>query len=401
MRPFIPIILLSLGLWMGCQPSQNQSLILKVNNSASLPHVASPISLSLSKFPSEGVWAPHDEEGNIIPFQLDDTDGDGKKDELFFLLDVPAKGTQRVTFQPIQSIPDFEVRTHIRLGEKQEAGIVPVKEALRLDTWDNKVTQAKYQFEGPGWENKLVAFRNYLDQRNGMDIFGKTQERLCLDEVGADGAHNYHELDEWGMDVLKVGNSLGAGSVALLYKDSLIRLTGSNANFVILNEGPLRSALGFAFQEVNLGDKTVNVVHGIGITSGMYAYEAFVKLSDPEGIKVVPGLVDLHDLPMKVLSDGKSTLLYTYGLQSANNDSLGMAILVSNDLSPEEISTDDIQGEIPDSYGLMLAPPSAAYRFYAGWERSASQFSSEKAFQDFLTDEMTHFSSPLTLEWQE
>jgi hypothetical protein len=38
---------------------------------------------------------------------------------------------------------------------------------------------------------------------------------MVLDEVGADTSKNYHQQADWGMDVLKVGASLGAGSLAL------------------------------------------------------------------------------------------------------------------------------------------------------------------------------------------
>ena len=38
--------------------------------------------------------------------------------------------------------------------------------------------------EGSAWENDLVGFRNYMDQRNGMDIFGKTTPDMVLDQCG-------------------------------------------------------------------------------------------------------------------------------------------------------------------------------------------------------------------------
>ncbi len=60
-------------------------------------------------------------------------------------------------------------------------------EGICYDNYDH-VTSAAYQMEGPAWENDLVGFRNYLDQRNGMDIFGKIESRMVLDSVGVAGS---------------------------------------------------------------------------------------------------------------------------------------------------------------------------------------------------------------------
>ena len=62
---------------------------------------------------------------------------------------------------------------------------------------------------------------------------------MVLDEVGTDTAKNYHQLSDWGMDILKVGTSLGAGALALQLqtndgKDSLVRLGGITMGKVFL-----------------------------------------------------------------------------------------------------------------------------------------------------------------------
>src|SRR5690606_24347117 len=67
------------------------------------------------------------------------------------------------------------------------------------------------RYEGPGRESDKVAYRFYLDWRNGFDIFGKKIPDMVLQNVGQDGYQSYHEPADWGMDLLKVGKSLGAG----------------------------------------------------------------------------------------------------------------------------------------------------------------------------------------------
>ena len=67
------------------------------------------------------------------------------------------------------------------------------------------------RYEGPGIESDMAGYRVYLDWRNGFDIFGKTTPGLVLQDVGQDGYDSYHEMSDWGADILKVGQSLGMG----------------------------------------------------------------------------------------------------------------------------------------------------------------------------------------------
>ena len=97
--------------------------------------------------------------------------------------------------------------------EYQGGEFKPVTE-LKVDT---KHTDHSFdiQFEGPGWESDKIGYRLYLDWRNATDIFGKKTHKLVLDGVGLDGFDSYHEVSDWGVDVLKVGSSLGIGSVEI------------------------------------------------------------------------------------------------------------------------------------------------------------------------------------------
>ncbi|MEO0581608.1 MAG: DUF4861 family protein [Bacteroidota bacterium] len=209
---------------IGCQ---SQEVKLTVTCGATIDSEQTPVAIKMEQMRKHGMieadaWTPF-VDGQPLPHQYDDTDGDGKADELFFLLDFNTQESQTITFKPESGREVFEMRTHLQLGEKTANGIISKKSAPRLNTYNNKETQAKYQFEGIGWENDKVAFRNYLDLRNGMDIFGKTTSNMILDSVGRKGDASYHELQEWGMDILKVGSSLGAGSLAFCTR---IRLLG-------------------------------------------------------------------------------------------------------------------------------------------------------------------------------
>jgi hypothetical protein len=396
-----PAVVLMIG--AGCQPAESQ---LTLRNASDFDRTDAPVSISVTELTQRGMlpstlWAPYDADGEVIPYQYDDLDQDGQPDELFFLVGMATGATQQVVFKPALSDPDFATRTHVRMGKKTEGKIEPVTEAKRLNTLEHSETEANFQFEGIGWENEQVAFRNYMDLRNGMDIFGKTKSEMVLDRVGLDGDDSYHSMLDWGMDILKVGNSLGAGSVALWYQDSLVRLTGADADARIVFEGPLRSRFELRFRGVELGGKQVDVVHTIDIVAGTAAYDATVTLSDTAGITVVVGIVDLHELEAQSVSVAGRQGLYTYGMQSENKDSLGMALSVDVTQLGGLLATDSISEEIPDTYALRLSPQSPSYRFYAGWQPTSDQFATQAAFNAYLTQGMWLQASPIKVQWGE
>jgi len=49
---------------------------------------------------------------------------------------------------------------------------------------DHKVGDKIFPYEGVGWENEIVGYRLYLDERSVTDIFGKRTPSMVLDTVG-------------------------------------------------------------------------------------------------------------------------------------------------------------------------------------------------------------------------
>ncbi|MFC2091095.1 DUF4861 family protein [Bacteroidota bacterium] len=211
--------LLLAGILASCNTAPKNSLIL-VNPSELYREdagiVITPDALaSMAQEDANLLPAVKDLTGNYIPSQADDLDGDGKWDELFVLTDVGGliEKEIQIVFLEAADYPKFDVRTNIRFAKKDE-NYKEMTHAVREKHATNTITQEVWQMEGIAWENDKVGFRNYFDRRNGMDIFGKVTGKMVLDEVGYKNNPSYHEFNsKWGVDVLKVGNSLGAGSI--------------------------------------------------------------------------------------------------------------------------------------------------------------------------------------------
>ncbi|MHA7055809.1 DUF4861 domain-containing protein [Aquimarina sp. M1] len=345
-----------------------------------------------------------DSSGKIIPLQLDDLEKDGTWDELSIILDFKPKQTLKLELTTIatESIPSFTPRTNIRFGiGTSKTNVSEVLEQKRIG--DPRANDSIfYQMEGPAWENDKVGFRFYFDPRNGIDIFGKTTSDLVLDRVGL-GDGNYHKLNDWGMDILKVGNSLGAGSLAIKNKDSLIRITGKDqAKFRVLTEGPIRSIFEMIYENSKIGDKNIDIVHRITIWKGQWGYQSEVYFKGvTDQMKLVSGIVNLKPNQSHSKSLENYSVLATFGPQSENNDALGMAIIVSNE---DFIATSEAPKEKSDivqtHYTTMNASDRKSVTFYflSGWEQSDNQFTSYKGFEKMVDKTIQRLSNPVLIQ---
>ena len=75
------------------------------------------------------------------------------------------------------------------------------------------------RYEGPGWESSKIGYRLYLDWRNAIDVFGKKTNKIILPQVGQDGFDSYHQMSDWGQDILKAGKGIGLGSLDRFYNN--------------------------------------------------------------------------------------------------------------------------------------------------------------------------------------
>lgn len=256
-----------------------------------------------------------------------------------------------------------------------------------------------YQTEGPAWENNKVGFRLYLDVRNGKDIFGKTTTDMVMDTVGTYGDKYYHHLDErWGMDILKVGKSLGAGALALQIKnksiDTLARLGGPAVGetiYELVKNGPDEAVFRLYYNNWKVLDRTYYLVEEITIHPDTYFYQSKVTITGLKGDeRLVTGIVNLKNLLAQKAQKGNKTILYTHGKQSENGDHLGMAIMVDNIHQPQTGKTPDSGADILNTYTVSMKAANnqpVVFRFYAGWEGTDKNFKDQKYFKNLLLAE--------------
>ncbi|MBN2520107.1 MAG: DUF4861 family protein [Bacteroidales bacterium] len=337
----------------------------------------------------------------IVPCQFDDLDNDGIWDEMILMCSFNPREEKVLRPQVINwnELPRFEKRTNIRMGRFIDNGkeVEDILFAKRLSNVPPDQTYKYFQFEGPGWENDKVGFRNYFDARNGMDIFGKTTTKMVMDSiVGLVGY--YHEIDWWGMDILKVGNSLGAGSLAIQYRDSLYRVTtDKNATFQLISEGPLRSVFKLTFDSLSIEENTIEVEHYITIYAGKYGYESSVKVKGLDNYYLVTGIVNMHSDSLYHEETDNYICAYTFDKQAYNNEFLGMALIAERPDFVTFFESSETSNQITETYCVKLKNSSNKFNFefYAGWEISDTVFAKIEGFSDYMKSELLKKNNPV------
>lgn len=281
-----------------------------------------------------------------------------------------------------------KAKTNIRFASKKE-NYKEQTSAKRLATNKTEVTSQHFQMEGPAWENENVAFRNYFDARNGMDIFGKRKSEMVLDAVGID--ENYHDLQDWGMDILKVGNSLGAGAIGLLIGDSLYRIGEKGiGEYQLISEGKNKSSFKFTFQDLKIKNRAYKITHEIEIKSGTHFYKSKVSVVGLQGDEIlVSGIVAHLDKVIKGKTN-KHSLLATHGAQALAGGNLGMALATRNNQFVKISKAADYKGSINQTHLLEMKPVNSEVEFYffAGWEMQDAQFKTAEYFETLIKKEL-------------
>jgi len=240
-------------------------------------------------------------------------------------------------------------------------------------------------FEGPGWESDRVGYRLYLDQRNAVDVFGKRVTTPVLPLVGK--GHSYHSMSDWGMDILKVGSSLGAGGFGILIDDEAKQI------------GPAKSYFGEIVEDTK-SKATLRVVHRDSERCGndieaFYSIEkgrraTRVSLVGDCPYSFVAGLVR-HDDTRLISSEDDDTMgwryLASYGQQTLNNDLLGLAIFYRKE-QVVSVSEDEDDHFIVFKQGIR-----PDYFLAAAWELEVDGIKNENTFKIWLAGKQSELNN--------
>ena len=397
--------ILYLFLVFGIISCQKNDFSFEINNTSDFKRLDEPVFIPMEKLPQDiakvnyACFAGEKE----IPYQIIDKDGDGNKDNLFILADFMPKETLKIKLKKVNYKTKFKRRANVRFG-KRKPPYEEIDSYQRVKKGDTIKASDLFLMEGPAWENDKVAFRNYYDERNGIDIFGKRVEEMVLDSVGIDGT-NYHKLSDWGMDILHVGKSLGAGAIALQIGDTIYPVRDlDNSNYTLIEDGPLYASLKLTHKDFSAAGRKYDIEHIISIYGGEPYYTSEVSIHGLKGDEAfVTGIVNTHSEELSNAEVANQKIFSTYDLQAEDRQYLGLAIMCNKNDFKSIIGDSTKARGIDQTYMISLNLEKnnpVIYRFYAAWETGFSSFRNENYYTSFLKREAEKKSVPLVIKYQ-
>ncbi|MBU1101855.1 MAG: DUF4861 domain-containing protein [Bacteroidetes bacterium] len=341
-----------------------------------------------------------------LPYQIEKTEG--SENNILTVVDFAPTETKTITIKYGAGSVEksFIPRTYSELSMKE--GNVFFDSKYHGDHFTN-VTDIKvpdnhtdhnalFKYEGPGWESELVGYRFYIDWRNATDIFGKKKLGLILQNVGVTDTvakdDSYHEMQDWGMDVFKVGNTLGIGSPGMMHDSKVNRVEKRDSVFCNIKTGPVKSLVQTKYMGWKVGDKKYDFTSTLSICAGSRLTLNEMSVNN-DADNLVTGLAKYDGCSY---TEGKFesgwNYIALYGKQTLVDDNMGIAVIYPV-ASLKEILEDDI------NYLVVLNPSGgkADYYFGAAWEQEPGGIKSEKEFISYLNQTVEKLNSPIVVEY--
>lgn len=342
-----------------------------------------------------------------IPFQIIDVAG---KRKIKFAADIKPNEKKTFTIENDLSLDPnrFTPRTYAELSRKE--GDVYFDKRFRGNKFV-KVERLKvpsihtdhdalFKYEGPGWESELVGYRFYLDWRNATDIFGKKKNQLVLEQVGIHDTvakdDSYHTMQDWGMDIFKVGSSLGIGSIGM-WAEGKVHMVSKTDSIIcaIPYTGPVEAKVVTDYYGWQVGQTKFDLTSSLSITAGSRLTKCEIAISG-NAENIVTGLAKYENT---ILIKGQNTTgwnyIALYGKQTLVNkeDKLGIVIFYKNE-ELSELMEDNL------SYIVKLKPNSgrATYHFAAAWEQEEGGIKNIDEFTNYLDETIHILNNPIIVD---
>jgi hypothetical protein len=240
------------------------------------------------------------------------------------------------------------------------------------------------RYEGPGWESNKIGYRLYLDWRNAIDIFGKKTEAMVLQQVGLDNFDSYHEMSDWGSDILKAGKGIGIGSIDRYLNNERLHFYAVDSTVAKVQNNSNESGVKINYYGWKTADDKIDFTSELSIKADQrYTKHTFQASKEIKGI--CTGIVKQKNTEFlkKESANKKWAYIATYGKQSLVPDNLGMAIFY-------EISTVESLVDAEFDHLLVFKPSTKSNSFYllGAWEQEIGGLKSKEEFIKYLEEKL-------------
>lgn len=240
------------------------------------------------------------------------------------------------------------------------------------------------RYEGPGWESNKIGYRLYLDWRNAIDIFGKKTEAIILPQVGQDGFDSYHEMSDWGSDILKAGKGIGIGSIDRYLNKQRLHFYEVDSTIAKVENKVKSSGVKINYYGWKSASDKIDFTSELTINPDQRYTKHTIQASQAIA-GICTGIVKQKNTEVlkKVSRNKKWAYLATYGAQTLVPDKLGMAIFY-------EIKTIESEVDAEFDHLLIFKPTTKPTSFYflGAWEQEVNGIKSKEDFVKYLDEKL-------------
>ncbi len=259
------------------------------------------------------------------------------------------------------------------------------------------------RYEGPGLESDKIAYRIYLDKRNAIDVFGKKTTKMILPFIGHDTSTTYHKMNWWGMDILKVGKTFGAGSFVLYRPASadkneatyLLRPdTVDSMVCNVLEDGPLRAVVEIIYKGWKTGNGSAVTVRARHfICAGSYLLRHEISVEHGRNVGIAFGIMQPQTCTSKRYNDDGYWQNVT--IPSLAADSLNIFLYVKGNVA------NGITKVINGNRIIFCNPNANKVTFWSGalWQKNFPDESFAAVCVRFARNQLQRFRYPIQIKY--
>ena len=378
------------------------ALKVSVSNPLSVRRTAVPVTIQLESPVRSALVV--DSRGEEQPCQLDDLDNDGRYECLSFIVaEIGGKKTldYSVTLsnegQPRAYTPQVYAEMmltnkKIKISNKQDLYI----SSLTVDNGTNPYWMLHHH--GPAFENDMVAYRIYFDERQTVDIYGKYRRALELRDT-----QFYPDSEQkaagYGDDVLWVGKTFGVGAMRGWNKGAMQMLQDVESRTLsVVSRGPLRTVVKVVdkgwnprYPDTCTPDERIDMTTYYTLYAGRRDCQVDIIFSrDASRLQLSTGLVNVKQ--SREYSDGRG-LRGCWGTDwpvsekdsvGHKRETVGLGICLPSTNVISELPADK------DNYSFVVGNIATSMRYHITFASDNETFPegihSAKAFFDYLKD---------------
>lgn len=259
-----------------------------------------------------------------------------------------------------------------------EKGTIPVFEPL---TYARYVPERKDDF---AWENDIVAFRAYgkalegtSEDAQGFDFWAKRTSDLIINKWYKED--DYHRDHGEGLDYYSVGQTLGAGDIALYYNDE-VHYTKHYRAYEILDNGPLRTTFRLTFHPEEINGNNISLSKTISLDAGSQFNKITIELDnqDTRTTPIAVGVVKRKEASPEFDLGNKNHTFAYWEPEIDNNGRTGIALILPK-------TKTRFLGDREEQFLLLTtAQNDKSYTYYNGatWDRAGKITTAQEWFDE-------------------